>query len=62
MSAGGGRLAIGEALDSRSGAPAKLGVGKLSRETARNRRRDVMVIHSSPLAHVPVPRLRGIGR
>ncbi|RDH32964.1 hypothetical protein BDQ94DRAFT_170658 [Aspergillus welwitschiae] len=45
MNAGGGGLAIGEALEWRSGAPAKLGVGKLSRETARKRGRDVMVIH-----------------
>ncbi|KAI3003380.1 hypothetical protein CBS147345_8104 [Aspergillus niger] len=45
MNAGGGGLAIGEAVEWRSGAPAKLGVGKLSRETARKRGRDVMVIH-----------------
>ncbi|GLA46032.1 magnesium and cobalt transport protein CorA [Aspergillus niger] len=45
MNAGGGGLAIGEAVEWRSGAPAKLGVAKLSRETARKRGRDVMVIH-----------------
>ncbi|GLA07218.1 hypothetical protein AnigIFM60653_008173 [Aspergillus niger] len=45
MNAGGGGLAIGEAVEWRSGAPAKLGVAKLSRATARKRGRDVMVIH-----------------